>query len=358
MPDLSAFDSLLGTHPVVRLAGILVISVIVGIVVDFILNRILARWARKSETDLDDRFLALLHRPVFGTILLIGIGLASREVDLAQKHQEVLNHFLATLALLIWTVFAVQLVRLVLSGLSRVQHRVKLVEPRTLPLFDNLGRILVVGGGVYALCLIWNIELTAWLASAGILGIAVGFAAKDSLANLFGGLFILADAPYKLGDFIVLDSGERGQVTHIGLRTTRLLTRDDVEVTIPNAVIANAKIVNESGGPWEKYRVRAKVGVAYGSDIDQVRAVLMDIAAKNEYIVDDPEPRIRFRAFGDSSLDFEMLGWVEQPILRGRVLDSLLTAIYKRFQQEAIEIPYPKRDLYVKEMPSAKPDPH
>ena len=77
----------------------------------------------------------------------------------------------------------------------------------------------------------------------------MGFAAKDTLANLFAGVFILADAPYKIGDFIVLDGGERGRVTKIGIRTTRILTRDDVEITIPNATIANSKIINESGGP-------------------------------------------------------------------------------------------------------------
>ena len=87
--------------------------------------------------------------------------------------------------------------------------------------------------------------------------------------------FILADAPYKIGDFVVLDSGERGEVTHIGIRSTRLLTRDDIQVTIPNSVMGNTKIINESGGPTEKFRIRVIVGVAYGSDIDQVREVLM-----------------------------------------------------------------------------------
>ncbi len=355
MPDLTALDALLGSHPWIRLGTILLLSVVVGIVVDFVLNRILARLARRSETTLDDQFLGFLHQPVFGSILLGGVALASREIELSPRVREVLLQVLATLAILLWTLFAVRIVRLFLRAASRLPDRVQFVEARTLPLFDNVGRVLVLGAGLYALFLIWGIELTAWLASAGIVGIAVGFAAKDTLANLFGGLFILADAPYKLGDFVVLDSGERGQVTHIGLRTTRLLTRDDVEVTIPNAVIANAKIVNESGGPWEKYRVRARVGVAYGSDIDRVREVLMDIAQTNEWLVDDPEPRVRLRAFGDSSLDFELLGWVEQPVLRGRVVDSLLTAIYKRFQNEAIEIPFPQRDLHIKEMPSVPP---
>ena len=188
----------------------------------------------------------------------------------------------------------------------------------------------------------------ALLAAGGIVGIAVGFAAKDSLANLFSGIFILADGPYQVGDFVVLDSGERGAVTNIGLRSTRLLTRDDVEVTVPNAVIANAKIINESGGPWEKARIRVRVGVAYGSDIDQVRRTLMEVARDNPDLDSDPEPRVRFRSFGESGLDFELLGWIHEPVLRGRVLDALNTEVYKRFQQENVEIPFPQRVVHLK----------
>jgi MscS family membrane protein len=82
------------------------------------------------------------------------------------------------------------------------------------------------------------------LASAGIIGIAVGFAAKDTLANLFSGVFILADSPYKLGDYVVLEDNSRGKVTQISLRSTRMLTRDDVEVTVPNSITGNTKIIN------------------------------------------------------------------------------------------------------------------
>ena len=193
--------------------------------------------------------------------------------------------------------------------------------------------------------------MTAWLASAGIVGIAIGFAAKDTLANLFSGVFILADSPYKIGDYVVLDSGERGKVTHIGIRSTRLLTREDVEITIPNAVMGNTRISNQSGGPHEKYRLRVKVGVAYGSNIDQVKAILMDIAINEAEVCQEPEPRIRFRSFGNSSLDIEVLCWVENPEIRGRVLDALNTTIYKRFNSEGIEIPYSKHDIFIKEMP-------
>jgi small-conductance mechanosensitive channel len=166
-------------------------------------------------------------------------------------------------------------------------------------------------------------------------------------------VFILADAPYKLGDFIVLDSGERGMVTHIGIRSSRILTRDDVEVTIPNSIMGNIKIINESGGPHEKYRIRIKVGVAYGSDVDKVQSVLLDVARSNPDVCRSPAPRVRFRRFNDSSLDHELLCWVHQPVQRGRVSHVLNSEVYKRFIQEGIEIPFPQQDVHIRSAPIA-----
>ena len=118
--------------------------------------------------------------------------------------------------------------------------------------------------------------------------------------------------------------------------------------------MGNTKIINESGGPAEKYRIRIAVGVAYGSDIDKVREVLENIALGEDAVCEDPEPRVRFRAFGASSLDFELLCWIDQPVLRGRLTDALNSQVYKRFIEEKIEIPYSKHDLYIKEMPKSE----
>jgi small-conductance mechanosensitive channel len=258
---------------------------------------------------------------------------------------------LKTLAVILWAMAAMRVGAILLDALSRQVHRMTWIQPKTLPLFDIVWKVLVIAGSLYFAFIAWNINLTSWIASAGIVGIAVGFAAKDSLANLFAGVFILADAPYRIGDFIVLDNGLRGVVTDIGIRSTRLLTRDDIEVTLPNAVIANAKIVNETSGPHQKMRVRVKVSVAYGSDVEQVEEVLMNCAGGVEHVSDNPAPRVRFREFGDSGLLFELLAWIEEPIYRGRVLHALNARVYKAFGEAGIEIPFPKQDLYIKEMP-------
>jgi small-conductance mechanosensitive channel len=110
-------------------------------------------------------------------------------------------------------------------------------------------------------------------------------------------------------------------------------------------------VVNESGGPHEKYRIRIKLGVAYGSDVDQINDLLVEIAETEPEVCAIPEPRVRFRAFGPSSLDLELLAWVDEPELRGKVVHKLIMTIYKRLQQEGIEIPYNKQELFIKEMP-------
>ena len=227
-------------------------------------------------------------------------------------------------------------------------NRNKLFQQRMVPLFDNIGKLIIFLGCAYFLFKSWGWDVTGWLASAGVIGIVIGLAAKDTLANFFSGIFIMADAPYKENDYINLDSGERGYVTNIGLRSTRLLTRDDIEITIPNSVIANSKIINESGGPHEEERVRIDVGVAYGSDIDKVREVLLGIAKENDNVSKTSVPRVRFRTFGESSINFQLLFWIPKPEMRGRVSDAINTQIYKTFNQENIEIPFPQRTVHIK----------
>ena len=113
-----------------------------------------------------------------------------------------------------------------------------------------------------------------------MLGVVLGLAAKDTVANFFAGVFLMADSPFKEGDYIMLETGERGYVKNLGLRSTRFMTRDDIEITIPNSVIAAAKIINESGGSGVEdiERIRISVQVAYGSDVDQVKNILKSIA--------------------------------------------------------------------------------
>ena len=333
---------------------IIVLFVLVAKIVDMFMTRFIKRLLKKTKFTLDDQILDIFHRPIFVSILLFGLAVATDRLDFSQTVHFVTLSGLKTVAIFLWAKAAARFLQLIIELVSRDDSRFTLIQHRTLPLFNNLLVILVVALALYFVFLAWKIDVTAWIASAGILGLAISFAAKDTLANLFSGVFILTDAPFKLGDFIVLDSGERGEVTHIGIRSTRLLTRDDVEITVPNSIMGNAKITNETGGPYERYRIRVKVGVAYGSDIDKVKSVLMDVAGSQPEVCKAPAPRVRFRAFGDSSLDHELLCWVDKPVLRGRVTHLLNTAVYKRFIKEGIDIPFPQRDVTIKTAPAPR----
>lgn len=336
------------------LQAFLIVLLFLGIskLMDIIITRIIKKWTRGTRFLLDDQLIEIFQKPVFLTIILFGLSIATERLEFKETLNFITISCLKTVGIFYWAMAGTKFLRLLLNLVSNDKSRFKLIQDRTLPLFNNLLILLVAGLSIYSIFLVWDIDLTAWVASAGILGLAISFAAKDTLANLFSGVFIMADAPYKLGDMIVLDSGERGDVTAIGIRSTRILTRDDVEITIPNSIMGNTKIINEAGGRHEKYRIRVKVGVAYGSDIDKVQAVLLDVAAGFSDVCKFPEPRVRFRAFGDSSLDHELLCWVQKPVLRGKVLHMINTAVYKRFLKEGIEIPFPQRDVHVRSTPA------
>jgi len=331
------------------LQAVLIILLFFGLakIIDVIITRVIKGWIEKTKLKLDDQMLDIFHKPVFLSIILFGLALATERLEFKEIINFITLGGLKTVAIFFWAAAAARFLKLLLNLVSNDDSRFKLIQDRTLPLFSNLLVLIVTGLSIYIIFLVWKIDLTAWVASAGILGLAISFAAKDTLANLFSGVFIMADAPYKLGDFIVLDTGERGAVTNIGIRSTRLLTRDDVEITVPNSIMGNTKITNEAGGRHEKFRIRVKVGVAYGSDIDKVQSVLSDVATDFPDVCKIPKPRVRFRAFGDSSLDHELLCWVNKPVLRGKVLHMLNSAVYKRFLEEGIEIPFPQRDVHI-----------
>jgi len=337
-------------YPSLQALLIIVAFLVLAVIVDRAISGFVKHLVARTQTKLDDQLVAILHRPVFVSVTLVGLILASYRLELGEMLQDTTVAIIKTLLALIWLTFALRLSSMILKAMRRQDDRFEFVQQTTEPLLRNAFAVVLFVFAVYMILVAWDINVTGWVASAGILGLALSFAAQDTLANLFAGIAILADRPYKIGDYIILDSGERGKVTHIGLRSTRLLTRDDVEVSIPNSVMGNAKIVNEAGGPEHQYRIRASVGVAYGSDIDKVMEALLVVAHNHVKVLTKPEPRVRFRNFGDSSLDFDLLCWIARPAERGLVAHELNCAIYKEFAASDISIPFPQRDLYIKEM--------
>jgi small-conductance mechanosensitive channel len=315
---------------------------------DIVFTSILKKMAGKTESSIDDHIIDIIHKPIYYSILFVGLSFSVSLIGLSETIQFIFTGFFKTIIVIIWGSAIFKAFIYIIKWYSNKAGVNSKSQKRLMPLFDNLGKMIIFIAVIYFIFLSWGINVTAFVASAGMVSFVVAFAAKDTLGNLFAGIFIMADSPYKEGDYINLDTGERGYVQSIGIRSTRIMTRDDIEITIPNAVIANSKIINESGGPYEKERVRINISVAYGTDIKKVRQILMDIATSGEDVCKDPDPRVRFREFGDSALLFQLLFWIEKPEMRGRVTDSVNGHIYSRFTEENIEIPFPQRTIHIK----------
>jgi small-conductance mechanosensitive channel len=340
---------------VLLLAGI---GYLLGKALQWVLRHLLSRVAKRTRTTLDDRLIEHLISPVVYTTVIIGLVAAVKSFGFGEAAERFMVQILFSFLLLLWGRAWFRAATLIITWMARDASHFNALQPRTRPLFEMGVKLFLVGVFVWLFMALWDIDGTAWLASAGVIGIAVGFAARDTLANLISGVSIIADAPYKIGDYIVLDTGERGVVTEVGMRSTRLLTRDDVEISIPNAVMGNAKITNESGGPASEHRIRVPVGVAYGSDLTRALEVLEQTAHDNELVLEHPSPRARMRAFADSSVNFELLGWIRLPEQRGLAVHQLLLEIDRRFREEGIQIPFPQRDLHIRsDERRGEPDP-
>ena len=349
--QIQPYWDVLTQYPLIGAVLIISLFYILAYVIRSVLVRAIGQLVRNTQTNLDDRVLSGIKKPLFNVVFLFGVALAVPVAKLPMAGDWIVK-IIFSLIVVILIRAAFFLSSELLEALANNHHRFNAIEERTIPLLDIVSKLVILLVGSYSLLVIWGINPVGWLASAGIVGLAVGFAAQDTLANLFAGFFVLIDSPYKIGDYVNLDSGERGMVTQIGMRSTRLLTRDDVEITVPNSVMGNAKIINESGGPYEKMRVRIAVGVAYGTDVHEVEKVLHGVGSSHNEVCKYPEPQVRMRAFGESSLDFELLVWIEAPEHKGRIAHDLYMAVYDSLNQASIEIPFPKRDLYIKEMPA------
>jgi small-conductance mechanosensitive channel len=202
--------------------------------------------------------------------------------------------------------------------------------------------VVALAAGLFS---VWEVSLTPLLASAGLVGAVVALAAGDALSNVFSGISIFLDRTYQLGDYINLESGERGEVVEIGIRSTQLQTRDDLLIIIPNSVIARSKIVNESA-PVPLFRIRLPMTVAYGTDLEAAEAVLTRVAGEQPLVLATPEPRVRYRAFGEAGVQLELLCWCRDPATRGIAVHDLVKAIYRAFAAEGIRLALPQQQVY------------
>jgi small-conductance mechanosensitive channel len=321
------------------------IYLVIAVLVNFFIDGALKRLARLSKSEVDDRLLEAVQYPLVFTIIVYGIRAGFLYYDLEPATIELIRQITGTCIILFWTIVLFRVIRILISNSIDNIFQITGISRDVVPLAAAVAKFLIFVGALIWILSIWNIDVTPVLASAGILSAIIALAAKDTIANFLGGISIFLDKPYKIGDYIEFDQRDRGEVVEIGVRSTRIKTRDDVLISIPNAIIANSKIINESA-PVKNFRVRIPVNVHYGSDIEQIERELVEIGKANPNILQEPEPRVRFRRFAESWLEFELLCWADEPAQRGLTIHQLNSEIYKRFSELKIQFPFPHLEMY------------
>ena len=325
------------------------IFLLLAFLVQNILTYVIKKVTEKTATHVDDLILKSLRKPIYFSVVIVGAYITIEYFYPNSDISSVIKNILITSGFLIWAYAIANMIGLLLKNFesSFRSDKASVIDSDIVPFVNNLVKIGFFGIALLMILNLWGIDITPLLASAGVAGVAVAFAARDTVSNLFGGLSIFMDRPYHVGDYVYVDDKYRGVVVEIGMRSTKIRTRDNVQITVPNSVMVTQSVINETGFD-PKIRVRVHVGVAYDSDLEKVESVLNRIGEDHPDVIDDPEPRVRYREFGDSSIGLEYMAYVSNPEVKGRVIHELIKDIKASFDREGINIPFPQRDVWMK----------
>jgi small-conductance mechanosensitive channel len=201
--------------------------------------------------------------------------------------------------------------------------------------------------GFYIALKVVGIDLSSLAFIAGAIGVGLGFGLQNIISNFVSGLIILAERPISIGDRVEL--GEvAGIVTKINLRSTNIVTNDNITIIVPNSDFITNKVTNWSYGD-PKVRIRVPIGVAYGTDPERLKTLLLEVAAEHPKVLGEPVAQVFFIAFGDSSLNFELGVWTTEMTSAPRLFRSELNyAIERKLRANQIEVPFPQRDLHLR----------
>lgn len=331
-------------------AVLILLAVIIGKAFTVVLGRWVHRLTKRTESTLDDMMLKAVQRPIFVGIILGGVFFALPSITL-------LAGFTEDIALgfsVVWTLFGLWFAIRVTNGLvewyaTEVAAKTKSEkDDQFLPIIKKV--IMAVFGFIALLMVLgsFGIEITTLIAALGIGGLAVALALQPTLSNFFSGAHIIADRPVRIGDFIELDSGEKGTVADIGWRSTKLKVFGDNMVIIPNSKLAEATITNYYY-PAKPYTFMVDVGVGYGEDLARVEKVTIEEAkkvlkklgtgAKND-------PVVRFKEFGDSNVNFSVYFKVLKYANKFPLRHEFIKALKARFDKERIEIAWPTSKVF------------
>ena len=325
---------------------ILVVSVVVAFLAKFVMRQVLKPLAKKTKTRIDDLIIKSISSIIFYIILILGfkIGIQHFEFETA-----IYSSIINTLFILIIVVMVLRII----TNFSKhwlnewAAKTASTADDRLIPLVAKILKAVTIILGFFFIFDTWNINLSPLLATAGIAGIAIGFAVRDSLANILGGIQLVLDKAFKVGDKVELESGEMGEILDIGIRSTKLRTYDNEVIYIPNGSLANTKIKNFTV-PDVSVRVNVNFGVEYGSDPEKVRSVVLDAVKKIDTVIEDPEPVVQFLNMSDFALDFVARVWIQSYTEAYSTKLKVTDEVYNALNKAHIGIPFPTRTIYTK----------
>lgn len=327
---------------------VLVVVFLAALAVRRLVFRQLRHWVGRTTGKLDDLLVDSLETPflVWSLILAIHISvqvsaLPPRVVNLSSK-----------VLLLLWMVSLTMVASRLAAAVVRAYGARAGGGQTVTSLTQNLARLFVVSIGALLMLQQFGVSITPILTALGVGGLAVALALQDTLSNLFAGFYITLAGQIRLGDYIKLNSGEEGFVADISWRATLIRMLSNNMVLVPNAKLAEAIVTNYSL-PEGRMSLLIPVGVAYDSDIDHVERVLLEEAQAGATeiagMLSEPPPAVRFiPGFGDSSLNFTLICQVGTFVDQYIVQHEMRKRIFKRFQKEEIEIPFPIRTVIMK----------
>ena len=332
-------------------AGLAVVAWVLGLA----WNRILVPLTLKTPTELDDILAKAAMRPVQHIVFSAGsCHVLKQLLSDPEVQKSIVTPYLQGL-LQAWAVFAITwLAALMVEEfvrwyLIRISSRTEVrLDLQLMPLISRVLRTALFFVAATIVLGFHDVKITALLGAAGVISLAVALAAQDTLANMFGGMTIMVDRPFRLGDRIQLADGTLGDVHEIGIRTTKIMTFDRTLLIIPNAELVKQVVTNHSY-PDPQVFTRQTLGVAYGSDLDKVKRVLLEVINSNSRVLKDPPAKIYFTEFADSSLNLLLYYAVGSYANRFAVSDEVNMEIDKAFAREGIEIPFPQRTVHLKQ---------
>ena len=330
----------------------LVVKVVITLLIGYFIAKLLSTYipkgmksiAHKLHFTVDKDLMNSFSSFVFKLILFLFVWLSISMLNLSENINFIVSALIKSILLLSFVGFLLQVIRTILHKMARTSAQntneevVHVVQESTVPLFENTALIVFYIIGFYLVFSIWNVDMTALLAGAGIGAMAVGMAAKDTLSDIIAGILILTDAPYTVGDVVYVKGNLKGRVSQIGLRNTRLVTKNNIEVIVPNTIMGTSQIVNESSSKEFGIRIQLDVSTAYGEDVGKIKTLLIASAKQAKKVVQDNEIKALMIGFAQYSLDFRLQCWIGNPEDKGSAKGELMELIYLNFYEAKIEI--------------------